>query len=453
MTRLNEPIDATDLANSSDRPDPDGDTLGPDGVLSGPDDRDSEGGYPKSDGDHDPPAALLRNVSIALVGRFGSMTRREAANLLRSYGATIVEQKATDVDWVVIGADQSPVLEAELLSEATRHAIATGSREIVYESELWQRLGLVDFERSAQRLYTPAMLAHLLGISVRVVRRWQRLGLITPVETMHRLPYFDFAEVAVAKRLANWIAEGESSTAIEQRLAQWVELLPEIHRPLEQLSILVEGKTVLLRHGEGLVEPGGQLRFDFDAFNETEVPLSSDDIGAGQVLSMVREDDTSFPLSGRAQDERDELLQAAYQAEDEEDLQRAIDFYHAMLARDGPRADINFQMGELLYRLGETIASRERYYSAIEIDPEFVEARASLGVVLAETGQPELGVASFQGALAIFEDYSDVHYHLAKTLDQLERSVEAIHHWTRFLELFPDSPWADEARQRLARGE
>ena len=378
------------------------------------------------------------------------MTRREAANLLRSYGASIVEQRAADVDWVVIGADQSPVLESDLLTESTRHAIATGTREIVYESELWQRLGLVDFEQSAQRYYTPAMLAHLLGISVRVVRRWQRLGLITPVETMHRLPYFDFAEVAVAKRLANWIAAGESPKAIEQRLAQWVELLPDIHRPLEQLSILVEGKTVLLRHGEGLVEPGGQLRFDFDALGDPELEAASDDSAAGHVLSMVREDDTSFPIGNRALDASDELLAAAYQAEDEDDLQLAIDFYHAILARDGPRADINFQMGELLYRLGETIASRERYYSATEIDPEFVEARASLGIVLAETGQPELGVASFQGALRIFEDYSEVHYHLAKTLDHLGRRVEAIHHWERFLELFPDSPWADEARLRLA---
>ncbi|GAA5504599.1 MerR family transcriptional regulator [Novipirellula caenicola] len=429
MPRLNEPIDSNDLAETE--------LAETAGLSDGAAENETESG-------------ALRNLKIALVGRFGSMTRREAANLLRSYGATIVEQRSADVDWVVIGADQSPVLESDLLTESTRHAIATGTREIVYESELWQRLGLVDFKQSAQRYYTPAMLAHLLGISVRVVRRWQRLGLITPVETMHRLPYFDFAEVAVAKRLANWIASGESPKAIEQRLAQWVELLPDIHRPLEQLSILVEGELVLLRHGEGLVEPGGQLRFDFDALDEEQTESTDDDFAAGHVLSMVREDDTSFPVGNRALDDSDELLMAAYQAEDEDDLQRAIDFYHAILARDGPRADINFQMGELLYRIGETIASRERYYSAIEIDPEFVEARASLGIVLAETGQPELGVASFQGALQIFEDYSDVHYHLAKTLDSLGRTDEANHHWARFLELFPDSPWADEARLRLA---
>ncbi|MFG0261353.1 MAG: tetratricopeptide repeat protein [Novipirellula sp. JB048] len=435
MTRLNEPRDTPSLAEESDVPALDDELPAPDGD------------------EHDSPAVLLRGLHIALVGRFGSMAHREAANLLRSYGATIVEQRASQVDWVVIGADQSPVLEAELLSETTRHAVAAGEREIVYESELWQRLGLIDFERSTQRLYTPAMLAHLLGISVRSVRRWQRLGLITPVETMHRLPYFDFAEVAVAKRLANWIAEGESATAIEQRLAQWVELLPEIHRPLEQLSILVEGKTVLLRDGEGLVEPGGQLRFDFAALDDSESSASSDPQAAGQVFSIWREEETTFALGGRAQDEGDALLQAAYQAEDEDDLQRAIDFYHAILARDGPRAEINFQMGELLYRLGETIAARERYYSAIEIDPEFVEPRASLGIVLAETGQVELAVASFQGALAIFDDYAEVHYHLAKTLDRIGREAEAAQHWARFLELFPDSPWADEARLRLQSGE
>jgi len=43
-----------------------------------------------------------------------------------------------------------------------------------------------------------------------------------------------------------------------------------------------------------------------------------------------------------------------------------------------------------------------------------------------------------------------VHYHLARTLDDLGRQKEAGAHWRRFIELAPDSPWADEARERLS---
>ena len=156
-----------------------------------------------------------------------------------------------------------------------------------------------------------------------------------------------------------------------------------------------------------------------------------------------------FPPADELPEEEDDLLLSAYQAEDSGELETAIDCYHAVLARDGARSDIHFQIGELLYRVGETIAARERYYAALEVDPDFVEARSSLAGVLAETGQPELAVAAYRGALALHDDYPDVHYNLARILEDLHRSVEAEHHWRRFLQLSPGSPWADEAHARL----
>jgi tetratricopeptide (TPR) repeat protein len=85
----------------------------------------------------------------------------------------------------------------------------------------------------------------------------------------------------------------------------------------------------------------------------------------------------------------------------------------------------------------------------IELDEDYVEARANLGCVLAETGQLELAVAAFEGALALHADYPDVHYHLARTLDDLARPIEAEGHWRSFLQRAPDSPWADTARRRI----
>jgi tetratricopeptide (TPR) repeat protein len=88
----------------------------------------------------------------------------------------------------------------------------------------------------------------------------------------------------------------------------------------------------------------------------------------------------------------------------------------------------------------------------VELDEDYVEARANLGCVLAETGRPDLAVAAFEGALRFHPDYADVHYHLARVLDELDRPFEAVEHWRAFSELAPDSPWADEAHQRLATG-
>ena len=48
---------------------------------------------------------------------------------------------------------------------------------------------------------------------------------------------------------------------------------------------------------------------------------------------------------------------------------------------------------EICLRLGE------RYYATIELDEQFVEARASLGCLLVEMGKSELAISAFQGAL------------------------------------------------------
>lgn len=405
---------------------------------------------------------FVEGKRILLVGRLGSMNRREAANVLQSYKATVVEMPRTKsdrsapvadwgglADWVVIGAEVPPLSESELLPKGLIEAAGRGELEILHETELWQRTGLVELDQSVRRYYTPAMLADLLKVSVRVVRRWHRLGLITPVVTLHKLPYFDYTEVASAKRLAGWIAAGASPRAIERRLAELVQILPGIRRPLDQLSILVEGKQILLRQGDGLVEPGGQLRFDFEALDDSQVsPTASESRDSDSVVAFEVPDQPPM-LRSIGKPHRDPILAAAYAAEDADDLETAIDLYHTILARDGARADISFQIGELLYRMNFLVAARERYYIAIEIDPDFVEARASLGAVLAELGQTELALAALRGALSVYDDYADVHFTLAKTLDKIGQTAEALPYWKRILELAPESSWADEARERL----
>ncbi len=414
------------------------------------------------------PYQWITGKRIAFVGKLGGVSRREAMQIVRSHGAVAVESADLNADVVVIGAEESPLAEAELLGVDIRSAAGRGELEVIHETEFWQRLGLVDSEQAVKRLYTPAMLADLLDVSVRVIRRWHRRGLIVPVRTVHKLPYFDFQEIATARKLAELVAAGATPQEIERKLLELTQVITDVQRPLTQLSILVEGKQLLLRQGEGLLEPGGQLRIDFDALEEPDVddrdrspailslsaPSSTtsppDTPATAAGYSAAGHGDVQFPPEAGRDEDNDPLLQQAYASEDAGDLELAVDLYHSILARDGARADICFQLGELLYRMGETTAARERYYTAIELDEAFVEARASLGSVLAETGQLELAVAAFRGTLALHDEYPDVHYNLARTLDDLQREDEADPHWRRFLQLSPNSPWADEAQRRLA---
>ena len=333
-------------------------------------------------------AEKLAGTRVALLGRFGGMNQREATNVLRSFGIIVTDPDPDAVDWIVVGANESPLAEADLIRGSIRDAAATGKLEILHETELWQRLGLVDVQTSPRQYYTPVMLAHLLGISIRVIRRWHRRGLIKPVQTLHRLHYFDFQEVTTARRLAGWIASGANPKVIEQSLVELVEVLPDIQRPLDQLSILVEGKQVLLRSGEGLVETGGQLRFDFDLADDDR---ANDDQATETTWPELIEDDLPATLSmfggnEPADEASDPLIRQAFEAEDDGDFETAIDYLHVAMGRDGPRSDWCFQLAELLYRVGDITAARERYFMTIELDPDFVEARASLGNVLGRNG-------------------------------------------------------------------
>lgn len=388
--------------------------------------------------------SLLAGKRVAFVGKLGGVTKREAQQLVRQQGGLAVESTAAQLDLVVIGADELPLGDRdETLDDRLRQAAAEGRLEIIGETQLWQRLGMMDNEQHVRRLYTPAMLADLLQVPVATIRRWHRRGLIVPAREVGRLPYFDFQEIATARRLAQLLVAGASPAAIEKQLAELARYVPDVERPLAQLSVIVEGRQLLLRQGEGLIEPGGQLRFDFEAY-ESPADGSAAPAARPATLSL-----SEYLEAQAAPASVEEVLQHATQLEDEGQLEAAAELYRVALHAGGPRPELCFQLAEILYRLNDLPAARERYYMAIELDENYVEARANLGCVLAELGQLELAVAAFQGTLKFHRDYPDVHYHLARTLDELGRRDEAAAHWREFLTLAPDSPWAEEARLRL----
>ncbi len=401
---------------------------------------------------------------VAFVGKLGGVNRRQAHSLIVDEGGFVMNQddlEDANVDIVIIGAEQwPPTSPEELLPNSVLSAVKEEHCEIITETQFWERLGLLTEDQAVRRLYTPAMLAELLEISVAVIRRWHRRGLIIPVREIHRLPYFDFQEVATARHLAELLEAGASPAEIERRLEELARYVPDVERPLAQLSVIVEGRHILLRQGEGLVEPGGQLRMDFESLEANAQEQ--------QVIEVTREDvvrvfdrhdaEAAEPkilpfdnLVDRAvlPQNPEEILTQASEHEEAGELEVAIELYRSFLAAYGLRAQVCFQLAELLYRTNDYTAARERYYMAIELDENYVEARANLGCVLIDTGELDLAIAALLGALKYHPDYPDAHYHLARTLDELGRHEEAVDHWRAFLVLAPDSPWAQQARDRL----
>ena len=298
------------------------------------------------------------------------------------------------------------------------------------------------------------MLAELLDVSVRTIRRWHRAGLVQATAEKMQVPYFDFATLTSARQLANWMACGMSVSAIQVQLDALSTRLggTAISAEFAEWPISVEGGRLVLRDGDNLLESSGQLRFGFDSeTNSIEEPprtLSFEAADRAKRLGLSVVSEASFrDTEGMT---IDEVVEQAIAAEDEDDFDTAIRWYRCALTSHGLNADVCFQLAELLYRTGDIGGARERYFNALEIDPDLVEARANLGCVLVECGQLDLAIASFEGALEQFPEYADVHFHLARALDDNGESGRAAEHWQEFLTLAPSSPWADEARERLS---
>ena len=398
---------------------------------------------------------FLAGRRLALVGKLVSMPRREAEHLIRAAGGRVVEPSGAQADMIVVSDEaadlQRLMADDALFDEASRTALRAGEMELLRESDLWARLGLVDSAQGIARLYTPAMLAELLHAPLATIRHWHRRGALLAKREVGHLPYFDFDEVRVARKLAQLVAAGCSLSAVNRKLDELARLLPELPRPLADPSVFVEGRRIFVRRGESLAEPTGQLLIDFDAVKpEGHAGSASSGPVAIPFLAgdALRNASPQRPRQGHqfvAEDLR--CLAAELEANARED--QAIEVYRAILISGDFTAEDHFTLAELLYRSGDLSAARERYYAAIEVDEDFVEARSNLGCVLAEQGDLGLAEAAFRGALEFHPDYPDAHYHLARLLDRANRANEASRHWQLFMNLAPASPWADEARDRI----
>jgi len=301
-------------------------------------------------------------------------------------------------------------------------------------------------------LYTVPMMAAVLGVPVAAVRHWQRGGLLEPTRRAGALEWFDFQQLVVGRRLARLLAGGLSLREIDAKLAT---LAPGGAAEAARASgrIVTDGRRLSIRRDNRLVGAGGQLQFGFYAESlagddgPTIMPLC-EATRTGSALASESEidislDDMDEPTSTA------ELLDLAADLEATGEFAEAAEAIRAVLQAEPPTAQVVFMLAELLYRAGDLTAARERYYAAVELDADHLEARASLGCVLAELHEHELAIAALEGVLRQQPDYADAHWHLAGVLEQVGQADEAARHLRTFLALAPASPWAKLARQRL----
>ncbi|MGI9178282.1 MAG: tetratricopeptide repeat protein [Pirellulales bacterium] len=310
-----------------------------------------------------------------------------------------------------------------------------------------------------RRLYTAALMAAVLDVPPAAVRHWIRGGLLQVAESAGSVEWFDFEQLVVGRHLARLLSRGLSLREIDAKLT---DLVPGGVRAAADAAgrILIDGRRLSIDDGGRLLSAGGQLQFGFytsplaathDCDRESVVGMPA--IGPGHAaasdpagLSISLEDVGGLPPLAA---DMAEILDLADDLEAAGEFVEAAEALRAVLQAQGPTPRVMFMLAELLYRAGDLTAARERYYAVIELDPDHLQARSSLGCVLAELGEHDLALAALEGVLRQAPAYADAHWHIAGVLRETGLATEAAHHLRRFLALAPESPWATLARDRL----
>lgn len=408
---------------------------------------------------------VLRGDVIAFTGTLASMTHRNAFAVVEEHGGVAAQHVSKKTTLLVVGEEGWP-LEADgqpsqKLQQFTALQEEDDGRRLLSESDWLFLVGLESRRREIRNEQTPAMLSQLLDVPVNVIRGWKRMGLIRAVRTVGRLPYFDFQEVAGARRLVELLAAGVPENQLKAGLQTLEKLLPGTVRPLSQFEILVQNSRLLYRDERGLIDPISQQRcFDFGASHQTAEAnelgettkgvAAETDLPVTLSLEKSRGAETISAGDDRLQWTATEWFHEGCRLLDDDCAASAVEAFRLSLMDRPGDAVTHFSLGEALYRLGNSRGALERYYAAVECDHHYLEAWMQIGSLHAESDDFEAAVQAFEVALSIDRDCPDAHWHKADLLCRLGRSQEAVPHWEAYLQHDTRGPWAESARQHLA---
>lgn len=375
-------------------------------------------------------AQSLAGQRIALVGRFASLPQAEWAGLIPRLGGVWQHAPTRTTTLVVVGQDSWALDDrgepTQDLQRAKRYRALGYPLSIVPEEELLRQAGLDRGETDVHRRYTLAQLARLLETPGQRLRAWMRVGLIEPIEVVHRLAFFDFAAVANARRLVELSADGVPRKRLLESLAALRAWLPGVEQPLAQLAALSSDAVVLRLSPGRLAETSGQLRFDFSEAS-SELPSIA-------------------PASRRTVDE---WFDEALALEDAERYAEAAEAYYEAIRLDPHDPVLRFNRGNALTASGDSREAVAELEAATRLDPHYAEAWLNLSNALCDVDRLDEALEAGRQALVALPNYADAHYNLAQLCEMTGRADEATRHWQTYLQLEPRGASADEVRRRL----
>jgi tetratricopeptide (TPR) repeat protein len=287
-------------------------------------------------------------------------------------------------------------------------------------------------------VFTDREVSRLLALTPRRARELRRLGLLRPAGQPAGEPdAYTFREVVSLRVAKTLLEQGLTVRQVRTALEALRRLVPESEAPLAELRVTVRGGEVYIAKDAQLLEPSGQIVMEFSG------KALADEARDTALRGLVR------PIA-RPENEAARWFDLGSQWDgDPAQWERAVDAYQRVTTLDPRHAPAWNNLGLLHHRMGRYDDARRHYEVALAADPTCAEAAYNLGSLHDDLADLPQAVIWYRRALEVRPDYADAHFNLASALERRGDPAVARHHWLQYLELDPDSRWADIARARV----
>ncbi len=274
----------------------------------------------------------------------------------------------------------------------------------------------------------------MLDISAQQLRSWQRRALLPGTGEFH------FTDLIAANTLKQLRDKRVPASRIAKVVASLKRKLSGVERPLSEVRIVFDGRTIFVRMpGEKMEAITGQLLLDFETAELNNLKT----MGA-----KSRAEPAAMKAARLAQAEH--WFQKGLALEESgAPIEEAIGAYRKAAELNPNAAGALVNLGTIYYHLRRFKEAEANYLAAAAADPNYALAQFNLGNLYDELGETAKAAQHYQDALRLDPAYADAYYNLALLHEKTGDFLKAAHHWRLYLKLDPSSSWARVARRQL----
>lgn len=262
----------------------------------------------------------------------------------------------------------------------------------------------------------------MLGLPRSAIRALVSAGFVTPSRGPRKTLLFSFQDLIVLRTAQSLAQAKVPAKRISRSLKELRRQLPET-MPLSGLSIGAVGDQVVVRDGTGQRHAeSGQYLLAFEG-----------DPAQGSLSVIERAPAAVEVANAEGEDWFEQGL-----ALEESDPKGAIAAYGKAIEADPDRLDARINLGLMLHQTGQHAQAEQAYRTALEHCGEDALLFYNLAALLEDLGRKPEAVTAYESALRTDPEMADAHFNLALLYEQTGKPQDAIRHMSRYRRLVRD---------------